>query len=221
MLKSLLSKIKNLICHPIFVYSIIVVLSCLKRDDTVDILYEMPKVGDNFRTAEDATVYYFSGIGKYNYTTPDCYFGYGNPPFEVHYSKGGVKVIDNSFADKIPLLGNMCNGAKISTVPKTIVIPTEMYFSQNYLLANFSELAHFGCYLLLAISLLFYLPETSKKYWLTFGLCFFGGAILELVQKFFIYGRQASFEDLAMNSAGALLGMLIYWLWIKKVKKAH
>ncbi len=182
----------------------------------MDVLYEMPRVGDNFRTRDNPTIYYFSGSGKYYYVTPECYFSYGNPAFDSHYSKSGVKIIAAEFADRIPLMGNMCEGTKKAIVKKKIVIPTKMYFTTNYLLANFSELAHLGCYLVLALSILFYLPDTNYKYWLTLVLCFVGGGILELIQEFFVLGRQASWEDLATNSTGALIGMLLYWLWLKK-----
>lgn len=217
---------RKTILHPLFVYAIIALLSCLTRDDNAHVLQEMPLTGDNFRTKDDGTIYYYNGAGKYLYTSAECYFSYGNPSFAKHYSQGGVKIIAQSFADRIPLMGNMCDDKKIAAAKtniiiqkRNVIIPAEMYFSKGFLLANFSELAHVGCYMILALSVLLYIPGKRNKYLITFGLCLTGGIILEFIQHFFIFGREASFQDAAMNSMGTLAGMLIYWKWDHRFKK--
>ena len=174
----------------------------------------MPRKGDNFRTKEDADVYYFSGTGKYMYEDSKCYFSKGNPPYGVKYEQGGVKTIDQSFADRIPQLGTMCNTSAVTIMKKKIPGSfADKYLSRNFLLTNFSELAHFGSYMVLALSILLYYPHLRKKYLSTFLLCLIGGTILEIVQGLFIFGREASFEDLILNTVGSVVGILLFWMW--------
>lgn len=180
----------------------------------------MPKKGDNFRTRDDATVYYFSGTGKYMYEDSECYFSKGNPPYGVKYEQGGVKMIDQAFADRIPALGTMCNTAPVTIIKKKIPDNfADKYLSRNFLLTNFSELAHFGSYMVLALSILLYYPGLRKKYLCAFVLCLLGGAVLEIVQGLFVFGREASMEDLILNTIGSLLGMLMFWFWGNRFRR--
>ncbi len=172
----------------------------------------MPKVGDNFQIPGDLEVYYYNGKGKFSYTTPDCYFGFGNPSWGAKYEDGGIKTVDAKIAGQIPLLGNMCDEKIKVNFVKSIATKEKIY-STNFLLDYFSGISHILSYLVLALSCLYHLRSQKNKYWVTFVAIFIGGGLLEFVQEFFIEGRHASFEDQNSNCLGALIAMLIYWLF--------
>jgi hypothetical protein len=218
-LKQSFNTLTKTVSHPLFVYAVIASLCCIKLDEGK--VYDgMPNKGDNFRTKEDATIYYFSGIGKYKYDDADCYFSKGNPPFGVEYEQGGVKTIDNSSAEKIPLMGTMCSSTPITIEKKQIQANfADKYLTKGFLLANFSELAHLGFYMALALSILLYYPNLQNKYLIAFILCLIGGIILEIVQHFFIMGRQASWEDLLLNTIGSFIGMLFFKIWGNRFRR--
>jgi len=207
-------RIFKILIHPLFLYSIIAFLQCIPHttDGTKVILYEMPNVGDNFRIIDSEAVYYYSGKGKYGYPNIECYYSYGNPAFDVDYEKGGIKTIDKSIADQIPLLGSMCNNAQKITEVKNQKSSLNRYFSINYLLFNFSNFSHVFFYVLLACSTIFHFRTSAYKYWFGFIACFFGGALLEFIQYFFVFGRSASWEDQGLNSLGAIIGMFLFWI---------
>jgi hypothetical protein len=215
----MLQNLKNVLIHPVFIYIVIAMLECIKYDNHAIIQNEMPNVGDNFRTINNQTVYYFSGKGKYSYSSIDCYFSYENPPFELSAKEGGIKTINSSIADKIPLLGSMCDNQKVKTERINKYSPIKKYFSTNFLLDNFSNIAHLLSYFILALSLLLYLKSTKNNYWIAFGFCFIGGGLLEFIQKFFIMGRTASFEDQLLNCTGAILGITLYWIFKKSKER--
>lgn len=208
-------KLKKILIHPIFIYAVIAMLECIKYDDHTFVQNVMPNVGDNFKTKDSDAVYYFSGTGKYSYSSIDCYFSYKNPPFELSATEGGIKTINASIADNIPLLGGMCDHQKIKTEKINTYSPIKKYFSTNYLLFNFSNASHIISYFIFVFSILFYIKTTKNKYWIAFGLCFIGGGLLELVQKFFIEGRTASFEDQLLNCLGAILGIMLFCFFQK------
>jgi hypothetical protein len=208
----MVQKVFNILIHPIFLYVIIASLECIPYYSDLDkvVLHEMPKVGDNFKVLNNGMVYYYSGKGKYTYSTGDCYFKLGNPSWATNYKDGGIKTIDKSIANTIPLLGDMCDEEKKAPVknnPNTV----ENYFSINYLLDYFSGISHILSYLVLSISLLYHLRSRKNKYWVTFIAIFIGGGLLELVQEFFIEGRHASIEDQNSNCLGALIAILLFW----------
>ncbi|MEY5047234.1 MAG: VanZ like family [Bacteroidota bacterium] len=197
--------------HPIFIYLIITVLCCLPKG--TEVLNEMPNVGDNFKSNTSQTVYYYNGKGKLDYQSPDCFFKLDNPPFETNWQEGGIKTINESIVNQIPLLGNMCDSSRveIKAVPiKKVDIPWYFYISKDYLLSKFSEVAHFISYLILSISLLNHIKHSSNKYFLTITACLVGGIILEFVQHFFIPGREASIDDVVLNMSGCLVGVGVY-----------
>ncbi len=184
-------------------------LECISYGGKQVILYRMPEVGDNFKIANDQTVYYFSGNGKYSYPSADCYFKLGNPPFETDYRAGGIKVIISAIANPIPLLGSMCGNEKIKMKGQVPPPSLKRFLSTDYLLFHFSNPSHLCGYFLLSLSILYRQPK-KKRYWFTFLCCFTGGALLEGVQYFFIPGRTASFEDQLLNIIGSLLGMGLF-----------
>jgi hypothetical protein len=204
---------KKLVFQPLFIYTIIAMLECISYNvDKPVVLNEMPKIGDNFGTIGSPTVYYFSGKGKYTYPSAECFLSYGNPPFSTNYKEGGIKKINKEIADRIPLLGTMC-GIKKTNIKKSKTTPSiKRFFSTNYLLDNFSNISHVLSYLILALSIAFHFKSHKNKYWLAFILCFIGGASLEFVQKYFIVGRTASFEDQFLNCVGAVLGISLFWI---------
>ena len=77
----MLQKVFYILIHPLLIYAVIAALECIPHESHLGekVYHEMPKVGDNFQIVGDLEVYYFNGKGKYSYTTPDCYFGFGNP----------------------------------------------------------------------------------------------------------------------------------------------
>lgn len=203
--------------HPVFVYLIIIMLECIPYVKHTKIFNEIPEAGVNFRPADSPTVYYYSGKGKYAYVSADCYFSFGNPPFETSPEAGGIKTLNKEIADAIPLLGEMCGGQKIENAAMKTVSPYKKFLSTNYLLDEYSNISHVISYMLLSLSLLFYFRPRKNLFVVVFAICFTGGAILEFVQKYFIEGRTASFEDQFLNCVGATLGILIF-IGIRKLK---
>ncbi|MFN8274173.1 MAG: VanZ family protein [Flavobacteriaceae bacterium] len=202
-----------IIIHPLFIYLCIASLECIPYDTSDNkekgALHEMPKEGDNFATLADQSIFYFSGKGKYLYPSVECYFSFGNPSFNAEYKDGGLKIIDKTIADQIPLLGVMCDQKKASPKPlennRTDFL--KKMTSVNYLLDHFSEISHFTAYLILACSVWIYFDLKKSIVLRVFFLCFFGGIMLELVQKFLIPGRSGSLEDQILNTLGILTGI--------------
>lgn len=201
----------KLFTHPIFIYLIITVLCCLPKG--TEVLNEMPIAGDNFKSNTSQTVYYFNGKGKFDYQSPDCFFKLGNPPFETNWQEGGIKTINESIVNQIPLMGNMCDSSQTQAIVisiKKVETPWYFYISKDYLLSKFSEVAHFISYLILSISLINHFKKSTNKYLIAISICLVGGIILEFVQHFFIPGREASNEDVVLNMLGCLLGVVFY-----------
>lgn len=206
----------KVIIHPLFVYLFIAVLECLPYTSNRLVLHEMPKAGDNFKSPENSAVFYYNGVGKYSYASPECFFKLGNPPFQTNPKEGGIKLIDAQIVEKIPFLGDLCDEKKVKSVYSRTKAPVyQKYLSTNYLLDNFSDLSHIVFYTLWALSLMFYFKANQRKNLWTFVTCFTGGAVLEFVQLFFIEGRNASFADQGLNSLGAVIGIVLYWIFQK------
>lgn len=213
----MLRKFFNLMIHPAFIYGCIFILECIPYDTSDNKegkgLHELPKVGDNFAIVESKAIFYYAGNGKYEYTSVDCYFGYGNPSFNAKYEDGGLKIIDKEIADKIPLLGNMCDkqdNQLVSIVANSRNTLVKKATSTNYLLDHFSEVSHFMTYFVLSLSILYHRRNRRINYWVVFGMCFLGGTLLEFIQHFFIPGRSASLDDQVLNSLGAFFGILFF-----------
>jgi VanZ family protein len=201
-----------IIIHPLFIYFVIAFLECIpyNADSKRVVLHEMPEVGDNFREEGGEAVFYYSGKGKFGYPNIECYYSYGNPTFDVDYKKGGVKTIEKSIAEQIPLLGSMCEQEQMKVEVETPKSPLNQYLTINYVLFTFSNISHVLFYILLACSTIFHFRTSEYKYWFGFAACFLGGALLELIQHLFVYGRSASWEDQALNTIGATVGILLY-----------
>jgi len=211
-----MKNLKSMAFHPLFVYFVVAILSCLPKYDNVEVLNEMPKVGDNFKTKNDASIFFYNGNGKFSYPSPECYFKLGNPPFVTHWKEGGIKIIEESIVNQIPTIGWMCDSSLAKKVKvKHVKVPLSTYISKDYLLSNFSELAHFACYMLLAISIILKFQYSKNKYLFAFAGCLLGGILLEFIQHFFIPGRHASYEDVILNTLGSVLGIIIYLVYKK------
>jgi len=211
-------KIYTILIHPVFIYAAIACLECMPYYSDLDkvVYHEMPVVGDNFKVKNMQMVYYFSGKGKYTYSSSECYFNLGNPSWATSYEEGGIKTIDEDIAEKIPLLGDMCNGEKNAPVKKNNSIIGNV-FSIYFLLDYFSGVSHILSYMILSLSILYHLRLQKNKYWITFIAVFIGGGILEFIQEYFIIGRYASFEDQFSNCLGAIVGMSLFWI-LNKIK---
>jgi hypothetical protein len=206
------NRIFRFLIHPLFIYAIIAFLEIIpfRANSKEVILFEMPKVGDNFRVSGSETVYYYSSKGKYSYPSLDCYFSYGNPTFDIDYQDGGVKTIDKVIANKIPLLGSMCESEKKTVREEKQKSFFTQYFSINFLLLKFSEIAHVLFYMLFAFFTVFQFRALKHTYSIVFLVCFLSGAFLEFIQFYFVPGRYASWEDQALNTIGLLAGMLFF-----------
>jgi hypothetical protein len=206
------NRIFRFLIHPLFIYIIIASLEIIpfKANSKEVILFEMPKVGDNFRVSGSEAVYYYTSKGKYSYPSLDCYFSYGNPTFDIDYQDGGVKTIDKAIANKIPLLGSMCESEKKTVGEEKQKSFFTQYFSINFLLLKFSEIAHVLFYMLFAFFTVFHFRALKHNYSIGFLVCFLGGAFLECIQFYFVVGRTASWEDQALNTIGVLVGMLLF-----------
>ncbi len=211
----MLNKIKIIALHPVFIYLVIFILECIPIKSPT-IFHEFPKEGDNFRAKSNEAVYYYSKNGKYVYTSSECYFKLGNPPFSALYGQGGIKMISDKIDAEIPLQGSMCEKvAVVKTVIKKISF-SEKYLNLDYFLFSFSTFAHLFCYMLFAFSIIYHQSKSNKKYWFAFITCFIGGVFLEVVQHFFIEGRNASFEDVLMNTTGCTIALVAYYFLNKK-----
>jgi hypothetical protein len=206
------NRIFRFLIHPLFIYAIIAFLEIIpfRANSKEVILFEMPKVGDNFRVSGSETVYYYSSKGKYSYPSLDCYFSYGNPTFDIDYQDGGVKIIDKVIANKIPLLGSMCESEKKTVREEKQKSFFTQYFSINFLLLKFSEIAHVLFYMLFAFFTVFHFRALKHTYSIVFLVCFLSGAFLEFIQFYFVPGRYASWEDQALNTIGLVAGMLFF-----------
>jgi glycopeptide antibiotics resistance protein len=69
--------------------------------------------------------------------------------------------------------------------------------------------------MLLALSILYQFRNNTKKYYHAFAACFIGGGLLELIQHYFIEGRTATFDDLAMNTLGSIIAIVAFWTLTK------
>lgn len=206
----------KVIIHPLFVYIFIAILECLPYTSNRLVLHEMPKAGDNFKSPDNSAVFYYNGVGKYSYASPECFFKLGNPPFQTSPNDGGIKLIDAQIVKKIPFLGDLCDEKKAQSVYSRAQSPSyQKYLSTNYLLDNFSDLSHIVFYTLWSLSLMFYFKANRRKSFWTFAICFTGGAVLEFVQLFFIQGRNASYQDQLLNCLGAIVGIILF-LVVKK-----
>ncbi len=212
-------KLVFLVIHPVFIYCIIAILECIPYESHLGkkVYHEMPKVGDNFQQEGDLEVYYYTGKGKYSYTTPECYFSFGNPSWGAKYEDGGIKTVDIKIAQSIPLLGNMCEDKKEVNFEKSY--PTkETIYSTNFLMDYFSGVSHFLTYLVFSFSILFHFRLRKFKYWATFIIVFISGGVLEFVQEFFIEGRHASIEDQNSNCLGAIVAIVLF-ISLSRIKK--
>ncbi len=209
----------KILIHPAFIFSVIAVLECRPYYTNLSkkIHNELPQIGENFKSPNSDMVYYYNGKGKYTYSTIDCFFKLGNPSWSASIEEGGIRVVDSIVVNRIPLLGDMCGNEMGSTNQRMEIQKKnggrnfKNYLSFNYLLDNFSNLAHVFAYVLLALSICLKFSERKHKYWIAFGGCFIGGAVLEVIQYFFIIGRTASWSDQLGNSIGGLIGITIFW----------
>jgi len=222
--------ILKIVRHPLFVYFIISVLSCLPHTEAPVFYDELLLKGDNFMSEASATVYYFDGNGKFNYPNIPCYQSFGNPPFGTPYDKGGIKCVPENIDAAIPLLGEMCgkNPAmsiqQMKTAKRNSILESKtkklhpfkiginnINEVKNYLLDEFSVVAHVVSYLLLSLSLMYYFVSSAYKMIYTIVLCSVGGVLLEIIQGLYISGRTNSIEDLAMNSIGVIFGIGLFY----------
>lgn len=216
-----MNKIIKYLFHPLFIYLIISVLSCLPNEPKIKVYHEMPLKGENFKNVSNASVYYYDGKGKYSYASIKCFYSYDNPDFSTTYEFGGIKCIDDELNETIPLLGKMCDSSNAITVEENtkVKLPIKAYLDKSILLDKFSDIAHLLCYTLLAISLMYYFYSNEKKYIFSFVACLLGGIVLEFVQENFIPGRHSSWEDVALNSLGSILGIVCFYLLNKLIRK--
>lgn len=213
-------KILQLLIHPLFIYAVIFSLECMpyKSNAPKIVLHEMPKVGDNFGVIDSDAVYYYSGKGKYAYPDLECYYSFGNPTFDVDYKHGGIKTIEKSIADRIPLLGNMCNKKQKAVEKKSAPTIWQKLTSRNYLLTNFSNISHVFFFFLLTFATLYHYRNRRHKYWFAFLSSFIGGALLEGIQYAFVYSRTASWSDQALNTLGAIMALFLFWIMDRRLR---
>jgi VanZ like family len=205
-----MNTIKRIIIHPIFIYAIIFLLECISTETRI-VYNEMPKEGDDFKSVTSDEIFCFLKNGKFRYNSEECYFSHGNPPYSAGYSEGGIKIVTTSIADKIPLMGSMCNDQKPTKTENIKLSFAEKYLKFSFFLGYFSNISHVLFYLVLAFSSVYHFSEQKNKYGLVFMLCFIGGGLLEVIQYYFVVGRSASIEDQVLNSIGILLGMFFFW----------
>jgi hypothetical protein len=98
----------------------------------------MPKEGDNFKTSQSNDVFCFIKNGKYRYTSEECYFNYGNPAYSASYKEGGIMIVTDEIANKIPLKGVMCDDNRMIDRKKE-----KLSFAQKYL--NIRFFRHSSC----------------------------------------------------------------------------
>ena len=203
--------------HPLVVYLAIAALSCLPHEQQTAIYHELPLVGDNFMSETGSTVYYYDGHGKYNYPSIACFQSFHYPAFGTAYEAGGIKCVDANINAAIPLLGSMCDQQNITqpVLKSTYAKKYHLFFNKNYLLDNFSDYAHVGCYAFWALALMTYFSRRKHPYLLAFLSCLAGGILLEFIQETFIVGRTSSMSDVVLNQVGCVIGLGIGYLFVK------
>lgn len=199
------------IFHPALVYIMIFILECIPIKKPI-VYNDKPKEGENFKTQSTDSVFYYIKKQKYFYESEECYFSFGNLPFNKTYEEGGIKVVTEDIAYSIPLGGPMCGDKKLVKTEKKSYDFFEKYFNIGFFLMQFSAIAHFLAYVLLAFSTLYKFHQVKRPYWFAFFIGVFGGGLLEIIQHFFIEGRTASVEDMLLNTLGTLFGLLSFWL---------
>jgi hypothetical protein len=171
------------------------------------VLDELPNEGDNFKSPESAVVYHYQNGKKYIYDNSECYFSKGNPPYGTSPNKGGIKVVESSLTDLIPLGGTVCSG-NAGEVP---VVHIEDSFSIQDFIYQVSDYGHFPAYLLFTLLLFMSLTKVKNTMVWAFVLSFLGGGLIELAQGYFNLGRQASLSDLGLNLGGTCLALFILY----------
>ncbi len=194
-------------------YITIFVLSMVPSSNMV--LDELPNEGDNFKSPDNTAVYHYSNGCKYLYDNTECYISKGNPPYGTSPNNGGIKVVERSLTDQIPLGGYVCSG-KVDVVLAT---PIEDALSIQDFIYRVSDYGHFPAYYLLTLLLFMSLTKVKNPMRWAFILSFLGGGIIELAQGYFNIGRQASLGDLGLNIGGTCLALLIL-LYRQQRKKA-
>lgn len=210
----MLKKIVKTIFHPVLIYVVIFILECIPIKKPI-VYNDMPKEGENFKTESTDSVFYYIKKQKYFYESEECYFSFGNLPFNKTYKEGGIKVVTEDVAWSIPLGGPMCGDKKLVKTEKKSHGFFEKYFNIGFFLMQFSAIAHFLVYALLAFSTRYKFQQIKRPYWFAFLVGVLGGGLLEVIQHIFVEGRSASSDDMLLNTLGTLFGLLSFWL-IKK-----
>lgn len=210
----MIKKIIKIIFHPFLIYVLIFILECIPIKKPI-VYNDRPKEGENFKTESTDSVFYYIRRKKYFYESEECYFSFGNLPFNKTYKEGGIKVVTEDIAWSIPLGGPMCGDKKLVKTEKKSYGFFEKYFNIGFFLMQFSAIAHFLVYALLAFSIRHKFHLMKRPYWFAFFMGFFGGGLLEIIQHVFVEGRSASIDDMILNTLGTLFGLLAFWL-IKK-----
>lgn len=205
------SNLKKIAIHPIFIFIIISFLECIPTDKQL-VYNVMPKEGDNFKTGKSNNVFCFLNKGKYLYKSEECYFNNGNPAYSASYKEGGIMIVTDEIADKIPLKGVMCDDNVMINRKKEKLSFIQKYLNVSFFLGYFSGIAHVVFYILLSFSIVFHFSSNKKKFYFAFFGGVLGGSVLEVIQHFFIEGRSASVEDILLNTLGTILGLVSFWL---------
>lgn len=92
---------------------------------------------------------------------------------------------------------------------------------------GFDKLIHLTIYLIFSFLLCrslyhhFHKIKSLKIYWLGFLLPVFYGMLMEILQEYIFIRRSGDWYDVLANASGALVGLLIFKLWLPKMKKSN
>jgi VanZ family protein len=91
--------------------------------------------------------------------------------------------------------------------------PSSQNSSSFLNIEGMDKVVHFGCYLILAASWLFYFNPTKEKnslFYYVFISISMIGILVEVLQDKMNLGREFDIYDMVANALGAMLGVLLY-----------
>ena len=165
-----------------------------------------PKEGDNFKAANISIVYQLQDGKKRRYPSARSFL-HRNSPFNTTCEKGGILICDASTVNAIP------DGQMIALAPneKAKVKRKANFWNTIFRKDKASHLlGYFIWTLLLLYSLQGYAWSWNKKVTYTLIFASILGTLVELVQYYFIHGRDAEWLDWCANMLGTSLALILY-----------
>lgn len=177
-----------------------------------EVVSHFPKEGDNFRTSDNPSVYFYRKGKKHRYISLTAYYMYANPDVGTSYEDGGILFVHDSIAALIP------EGPVMKGLPQKFEMIAPNYHKKTTLkeyLFSFDKVYHAFFYGMLNIFLFAFLKSNRNKIVLISGLVCFGSSLLmEAIQHVFANGRVFSWLDIQANAIGILISMALCFAYV-------